>query len=132
MEVGGMRVLVTGSRNWQESDVVDMALYQLKSFKVPIVIVHGGAIGADNMAREWAKNYGYTTEAHKPEYDKYPGFLAPLKRNDAMLDSGIDLCLAFMLSTPEKGGTLYTVNGAKARRIPVIIYNWPGDVSFPS
>ena len=131
-----MRVLVTGSRNWTEEWVIEQALYAVSPWRslighnYEVTVIHGGAVGADTLADKWAREYGYVVEVWKPEYGKYPGYLAPLKRNDAMLDSGITVVLAFMLGTPEKGGTLYTVNGAKQRRIPVVLYNWPGDPGF--
>jgi hypothetical protein len=123
MMATNIRVLVTGSRNWKNRRVSSMSLGQLEG-RNPVVI------GADTIADELARAYEFTTEIHRPDFTAYPGHLAPLKRNDAMLDSGIDLCLAFMLGTPEKGGTLYTVNGARARRIPLILYQWPGDPDF--
>ncbi len=124
-----MRIMVTGSRNWTDRSPVMWALDQFKHH-FPVTLVHGGARGADRIAHELAREREMATEVWLPEYDKYPGYIAPLKRNDAMLDSKIDYVLAFMLGTPEKGGTLYTVNGAKERGIPVIIYNWPGDPNF--
>lgn len=127
-----MRVLITGSRNWTDEEAIERALVTLTYDAPPddITIVHGGALGADHLAGLRAFSCGYATEVHRPDYKAYPGHLAPLKRNDAMLDSGIDLVLAFMLGTPERGGTKYTVDGAKRRGIPVIIYNWPGDPGF--
>lgn len=126
-----MRILVTGSRNWSDVETIRMALGQFDPSPAILTIVHGGASGADSIAEQVArKYYGMDTEIHRPNYNVPPEErrIAPLKRNDFMLDSNIDLVLAFMLGTPEKGGTLYTVNGAKKRRLPVVIYNWPGDV----
>jgi len=126
-----MRILVTGSRNWTDDDIIGTALHQFRwGQEGPITIVHGGAGGADSIADCWARSLGYTVEVHKPDYKAYPGHLAPLKRNDAMLDSGIDLVLAFLLGTPERGGTKYTIDGAKRRGLRVVIYNWPGDPDF--
>jgi hypothetical protein len=124
-----MRVLVTGSRNWTESWPVEMAIYSLR-FRAEwsaLTIVHGGAEGADALADYWAETYGIRREPHYPQDHRGKGKPAPLARNDHMLDSGIDLVLAFMLGTPERGGTLYTVNGAKMRGLPLVIFNWPGD-----
>jgi hypothetical protein len=125
-----MRVLVTGSRNWAEEWVVRRALgWALEAHARPVV-VHGGAKGADSFAEKWAQDQNVPSEIWRPDYKTGDPKTAPLRRNDAMLDSGIDLVLAFMLGTPEKGGTLYTVNGARARRIPLILYQWPGDPDF--
>jgi YspA, cpYpsA-related SLOG family len=131
-----VRVLVTGSRNWTEYRIVYRALFDLMEHpwagisREQIVIVHGGARGADDHAERAAKDIGYRTELHRPDYKAHDPKVAPLIRNDAMLDSGVDLVLAFMLGTPERGGTLYTVNGARQRRIPIILHQWPGDPAY--
>lgn len=125
-----MRILVTGSRNWTNNKIVELAIYGHIAEPARTTVVHGGAKGADMMADVAARAIGATVEIHKPDYKTYPGWQAPLMRNDAMLDSGIRLVIAFLLGTPEKGGTLYTINGAKQRRIPVVIYNWPGDPEY--
>lgn len=128
-----MRVLVTGSRNWTNRQVVSAAMAALSAFAPPpaIVIFHGGAKGADAIADEAALHYGYAVEPPwRPVYHRYPEdrrWEAPLDRNTEMVDSQPDLVLAFMLGTPTQGGTLDTVTKAKARGIPVIICNWPGD-----
>jgi hypothetical protein len=124
-----MRILVTGSRNWTDERIIARALagvIQLNDLQ-PFVVVHGGAQGADGLAEAWCRRWKVPTEIHRPDYKTGDPKVAPLRRNDAMLDSGIDLVLAFMLGMPEKGGTRYTVHGALARHIPVILYQWPGD-----
>lgn len=124
-----MRILVTGSRNWTDKVAVRWALMPYRCIP-DVTLVHGGAQGADSIAHEIAEVYGFTTEVHRPDYKAYPGHIAPLKRNDAMLDSGIDLVLAFMLGVPEKGGTLYTFTGARKRGLRVVLHNWPGDPEY--
>ncbi len=127
-----MRILVTGSRNWTDERVVARALASLSSLQdmQPFAVVHGGAKGADSLAEAWCQRWKVPTEVHKPDYKAYPGPVAPLRRNDAMLDSGIDLVVAFRLGTPTHGGTQYTIDGAAKRRIPTIIYAWPGDAEY--
>lgn len=128
-----MRILVTGSRNWTDEQSVTMGIYSLGLLVVEwseITIVHGGAQGADTIADRVARTFGAQREIHRPDYKTGDPKTAPLRRNDLMLDSGIALVLAFMLGAPERGGTLYTVNGAKKRGIPVVLYNWPGDAAY--
>ena len=44
-------------------------------------IVSGGAKGMDVSAKEYADTFRFSYREFKPEYDKYPPKLAPLKRN---------------------------------------------------
>ena len=49
------RVLVTGGRNYAESGRVAAALDKLESIYGPLVVIQGGATGADAFAREWCE-----------------------------------------------------------------------------
>src|SRR4051794_14046931 len=109
-----MRVLVTGSRKFKNARVVAERLEQLP--KENLVIVHGGAIGVDTFAEEWAEDNKINMEVYRPDYDKYHWRIAPLKRNDEMLDTKPDLVLAFWDGA--SNGTKHTFTGARAREIP--------------
>ena len=131
-----MRILVTGSRNLTDYNKVVMAisaaletLYANKPEDKKIVIVHGGAKGADTLAgdfvsqaRAYLKNLGYTIkeEIHKADWDNVGKYAGPI-RNQRMVDSGADICVAF----PEKEskGTKDCIRRAERAGIPVEIYN---------
>lgn len=93
------RILITGSRDWNDLDTVNahlaLAVYQ----NVPAVIVHGACpTGADAMASWWTRRYrdlGLTEERHPADWrinGKNAGFI----RNAHMVQLGADLCLAFI------------------------------------
>jgi len=48
--------------------------------------VSGGAEGIDTAARNFATKYRYKFTEFKPEYDKFPGNVAPLKRNETIAE----------------------------------------------
>jgi hypothetical protein len=60
----------------------------------PILIISGGADGIDKHAKDYAKEKGIELLEHKPDYDKYPGYLAPLMRNDLIARDN-DVMIAF-------------------------------------
>lgn len=60
----------------------------------PEVIISGGAKGADSLAERWAKENNVPITIHKPNYEKYPGHLAPLERNTLIVNDS-DLIIAF-------------------------------------
>ncbi len=90
------RVLVTGSRTWRKLSVIVAALDELLAEHPDMVLVHGACPkGADLMADAWAARRGVEAERHPADWDTRPrraGFL----RNQAMVDTRPDVCLAFI------------------------------------
>ncbi|MGA5820894.1 SLOG family protein [Kitasatospora sp. NPDC094028] len=110
------RILVTGSRAWSDRAQLEWALGAALVFR-PIVIVHGGCpTGADAMAAAWAQRAGVEVEAWPADWVRY-GRAAGPRRNQAMVDAGARLVLAFLL--PGSRGTADCVRRAKAADIPV-------------
>lgn len=93
------RVLVTGSRDFMNKDLMRRALKALlvqwdNLTPDDILIVHGNASGADTFADIVARELGYRTEAHPAIWGKYGRRAGPI-RNQEMVDLGAELCLAF-------------------------------------
>lgn len=101
------RVLVTGSRDWEDETVIRRALvdHWILSSDRPFVVVHGSCpTGADAVAESWgtamASLHRKTTVERYParwrcddgRYD--PG--AGPRRNAEMVAAGADICLAFI------------------------------------
>lgn len=106
MNEQSFRVLVTGSREWTDRAVIRTALEALSDYQPTpelITIVHGAAVGADTIADEEAKALGYTREPYPiPKEEWRPPHLHGVidysvgpRRNQRMLDTGVDLVLAF-------------------------------------
>jgi hypothetical protein len=92
------RLIVTGSRDypatpegWAYLRKVLMA-YASKG----VILVHGGARGADSMAGYIWQSWGLPVEVYKADWDKY-GKSAGYKRNETMVAQGADVLLAFYL-----------------------------------
>lgn len=101
-----LRILVTGSREWTDRQVVADALSRaltLSTIGYP-VLVHGAAAGADTLAdevwREWAQMFPLA------EPERYPaqGFSSPRARNQHMVNLGATICLALARSWPSGTG----------------------------
>ncbi|MFE2965541.1 DUF2493 domain-containing protein [Streptomyces sp. NPDC059340] len=93
------RILVTGSREWDDRDRIWLELGNAVStvdINREIVIVHGDCPrGADAIADQWGRKYGATIERHPANWQingKRAGFI----RNDLMVNLGADLCIAFI------------------------------------
>jgi hypothetical protein len=90
-----MRILVTGSRDWPEWNVVNKALLDACGQHGDLTIVHGACpTGADQMADKFCKYQGLTPERHPADWSTGPS--AGPNRNKAMVALGADLCLAFI------------------------------------
>lgn len=93
-----MKVIVTGSRDWDDKQTVYRELDAL----APSVIIHGGARGADALAHRYALAHHIDTLVYEADWKKY-GRGAGARRNQLMVDEGADFVLAFPL--PNSVGT---------------------------
>lgn len=111
-----MRVIVCGSRGWQDSETIAARLASIPD-PGSVTIVHGGAKGADRIAKQEAKKAGMLVESHYPDYDTFSPNTAPLERNEKMASLGADLCIAFWDGNSR--GTAHMINRAHRHGIPV-------------
>ncbi|WP_046249557.1 DUF2493 domain-containing protein [Streptomyces sp. MBT28] len=121
------RILVTGSRDWNDERTVWQALAATvlanTDEHTPAVIVHGACPrGADAHAASWAKlvqsdpQRVVTEEPHPADWDQY-GKAAGFRRNAEMVDLGADICLAFIRNGSR--GASHTAGLAERAGIPV-------------
>lgn len=124
-EATSLRVMVTGSREWAERTIIRMELARLCGH--PVVLVHGDARGADRECAAIAESLGFTTEGHPADWGAHGRAAGPI-RNREMLDSGIDLVLAFHVH--DSRGTADAVREARRRGIPT--RRWWTNTDYPS
>ena len=120
-----MRILVCGGRNYYKYSVVKDTLEDLLPVEeTPVVIIAGGAGGADFLAKVFALDeYG---DCVSIGYEEYPadwklfGKRAGMLRNQQMLDEGKpNLVVAF----PGGSGTTDMVKRAKNAGVKVMEVN---------
>ncbi|AGT14315.1 hypothetical protein ADZZY_67 [Mycobacterium phage Adzzy] len=117
------RVLITGSRVWQARTTIwDALKAEWDRYPGGLIVVHGGARGADDIADRWAwgmKQTGWNVnpELHRADWDRY-GKRAGILRNIEMVKAGADVCLAFPLGNSV--GTRHCMGAAEKAGIPVI------------
>lgn len=119
-----MRVIVTGSRTYGKFPWHQPRLEEVLG-ELPrrgLVIVNGGAKGADLMAQDWARSRRVRLETHRvlPEEWALHGKAAGPMRNRRMAELGADRCLAFWNGVSP--GTKDMIEQARAFKIPVEIY----------
>jgi predicted Rossmann fold nucleotide-binding protein DprA/Smf involved in DNA uptake len=102
-----MRLGVTGSRHWNDSAALFRALDDVRP--VPVVVIHGGARGADLLAKAWAQGRGIATAEVSParRYVKADY----LRRNKIIVDMA-DYVIAFR-ADGKSDGTDDTIRAAE-------------------
>lgn len=148
-----MRILVTGSRDWSDANMLGLALYEAIEGTAhrDITVVHGACpTGADQMAADFCESEAHWLEAvntrlaeerHPADWRKH-GKKAGFRRNAEMVDAGADVCLAFISPCSKRGcpdpkphgshGASHTVGLAEKAGIPVLRYprnNRTGDAA---
>lgn len=101
-----MRILITGSRDWEDRSIIRAAILNelMSQGGVQHTIIHGGALGADSMADSIAREVGLTVECHPADWTTH-GKKAGFIRNTQMVESGADVCLAF-IKNESRGATM--------------------------
>jgi hypothetical protein len=136
-----MRVLVSGSRTWDDAKTIRLALEAVATgaieAAVPLVtVVHGACPrGADEIADQWVRWYRGKTlviaERHPALWTKY-GKRAGIVRNEIMVSRGADLCLAFIRD--DSPGATHCAELASDAGIPLRVWRYgePGVTSMDS
>lgn len=121
--VAVVKVLICGTRRFADPFTASLAINE-RIDKLPsgTTIIHGGALGTDQIAAEAATRTGHTVQAFYADWDKH-GKAAGVIRNIAMLNEKPDLVIAFW--NGESPGTKHTLDNAKKRRIPTEIILCP-------
>lgn len=91
------RVVVAGSRNFDDYDRLSAELDKFLAGKTNITIVSGTARGADRMGEQYAKEHGLKIERFPAEWGKYHKGAGPI-RNMKMVESA-DAVVAFWDNT---------------------------------
>jgi hypothetical protein len=123
------RIMVTGSRNHTDRNKIRNALeveylQETAIFGRGIVVVHGGASGADSIADAWAKEQKakgrrVEVEVHPANW-KHHGRAAGPMRNQHMVNLGANVVLAFPIG--KSPGTRHAMNAARIAGIKVREY----------
>jgi hypothetical protein len=98
-----MRLLITGSRDWEGIHAESEVGQVLTTFEMlcavlgeELQLMHGGCpTGADAIADRWARRRGYEPVVFEAKWDLYGKSAGPI-RNSAMAEFGADACVAFI------------------------------------
>lgn len=108
------RVIVCGGRDFRDADAVSGVLDAVLAKHPDLVVVQGGADGADRLAFDWAKAHGVPVSTFPANWEQLGRRAGPV-RNATMLRVGAAGVVAF----PGGRGTADMVRQAEAAGVPV-------------
>ena len=111
----GLRLVVCGGRNYDCWDVMWGALNVIHSGRGIAAIIQGGARGADELARSWAKNRNIPVETYPADWKQHGRAAGPIRNGVMLAESKPDGVVAF----PGGRGTADCVKQAEAAGIKV-------------
>lgn len=120
-----MRVLVTGSRDWDDVTVIEKAMDAFVDVISAglggygeVTLVSGACpTGTDRVAENLATHiFGWSVERHPADWNRH-GKRAGFIRNAEMVELGADICFAFIKNNSR--GASHTASLAEAAGIPV-------------
>src|SRR3990167_3968368 len=109
------RVLVCGTRDGLHEDGISLLRRRLGEL-IPCIVIEGGARGVDRQARGVAESAGVAGGKYPAGWGAHSRAAGSI-RNQQMLDTGIDLVLAF--PGPDSRGTWDMVRRAERAGVPV-------------
>ena len=97
VEMTPFRLLVAGSRDFDDQLSVDFTLdYVIGGWLPNVIIIEGGALGADTCAKNYAISRGIPYEEYMADWTEH-GRSAGYIRNKQMFDTGVDGAVLFHL-----------------------------------
>ena len=114
------RVLIAGSRSFTDYErakkYIDFCTLNIRN-KNKIIIVSGGAKGADMLGEHYAQENGFRIERYLPDWKKY-GRSAGVRRNKTMVEAS-DYVICFWDGISK--GTKSTIDFSKELKKPLRI-----------
>ena len=109
------RVIIAGSRNFNDFELLEKKMLYFLQNKKDIVVLCGGARGADDLGRQFAEKHGFMVEMFPAEWKKH-GKRAGVVRNRQMA-AAADACVCFWDGSSR--GTANMIEEAKRAGIPL-------------
>lgn len=115
------RVIIAGTRDFKDYELLksycDYMLSKKAQSGEEIVIISGGATGADTLGEQYAKERGYSLRQFPAQWDKYGRQAGPM-RNRQMAENA-DALIAYW--DGESRGTKNMIEEAKKRGLKVAV-----------
>jgi len=112
-EVSRPRVLVCGGRNYRDWPRLCAVLDAIRP--KPLVVIHGDAPGADQLAGLWARTNQVAVRVHPADWTELGRAAGPIRNQEMLDEEKPDLVIAF----PGGHGTVDMVSRAREAGVEV-------------
>lgn len=128
LDMDEFRVIIAGGRDFTNEALLFEKCDNILSNKTNVVIISGGAKGADALGEQYAKEKGYNLEVFKADWEKHGKGAGPM-RNIEMAKSA-EALIAFW--DGESSGTKHMINTAikAGLKVRTIKYNNPNNLQM--
>lgn len=109
------RVIIAGSRNFNDFELLEKKMLYFLQNKKNIIVLCGGARGADDLGRQFAEMHDFMVEMFPADWKKF-GKRAGVVRNREMAKSA-SACVVFW--DGQSRGTANMIEEAKRAGIPL-------------
>ncbi len=115
-----LRVLICGSRTWEDEEPIRCLLSSLSSGYT--TVIHGGANGVDTIAGRLAKRMGMEVQVFYAEWTRYGKAAGPIRNRQMLVEGTPDIVHAFSVDLSVSKGTADMVQQARKSGVPVVIH----------
>ena len=122
---GGVRVVVTGGRDYADRDAVFSFLDALMSSYRVTSVACGDADGCDSLVRDWCRERRVTSVVFFADWRKHGVGAGPIRNGRMLSDYRPDVVVAF----PGGSGTSDCVVQARDRGVSVTMVGVDGELS---
>jgi hypothetical protein len=109
------RVIIAGSRNFNDFELLEKKMLYFLQNKKNIVVLCGGAKGADDLGRQFAEKHNFMVELFPADWKKH-GKRAGVIRNRQMAETA-SACVCFW--NGQSKGTANMIEEAKRAGLPL-------------
>lgn len=82
-----MRIIVAGSRSFDDYELLKRTLDALTSRLTEVVVISGGARGADKLGERWAFERGHTYQVYHPDWDRLGKSAGPARNSEMVANA---------------------------------------------
>lgn len=124
-----MRLLICGDRNWDNYELIFLALRRIQENVHIECVIQGEARGADSLARLAAEQIGIPVKKYPADWDTYGKSAGPIRNQRMMTHGRPDAVMAFHNKLEDSKGTKHMVELATKAKLPVWV-SQQGSVSL--
>jgi ribonucleotide reductase alpha subunit len=82
-----MKVIIAGGRDFDDYDLLKQKCNNILQNQDEVIIISGGAKGADSLGERYGKEKGYNVEVFSPKWNEYGKKAGPIRNQEMATNS---------------------------------------------